>query len=97
MKKTIIFGGAGYIGSKLATYFIENNRFDKIIIADIEPLKDEFLESSDKIEYHICDVRNDIPTQIGEGVEWIFNFAAIHREPGHEHWEYFDTKPERST
>lgn len=91
MNKAIIFGGAGYIGTHLAIYLLEHKRFDKIIIADIEPIKNELLKSSENVEYYFCDVRDEIPTKIGTEVDWIFNFAAIHREPGHEHWEYFDT------
>lgn len=91
MKKAIIFGGTGYIGTQLAKYFLERKRFDKIILSDIEPLKIQSLNESEKVVYYQCDVRNEIPPQVGEGVEWIFNLAAVHREPGHEHWEYFDT------
>ena len=40
----------------------------------------------------ITDVREPIPpTLISERPTWIFNLAAVHREPGHEAHEYFDT------
>ena len=38
------------------------------------------------------DVRRPIPTDLTpEAPAWIFNLAAVHREPGHEAIEYFDT------
>ena len=44
------------------------------------------------IKYATCDVRRPIAEQIGAyRADWLFNFAAIHREPGHEFREYFDT------
>lgn len=92
MITAVIFGGSGYIGKHLATYLIENNMAEKIYVCDIEPLHDDFLNKSDKIIYRKSDVRKEIPLDLVEGrIDWIFNFAAIHREPGHEHWEYFDT------
>lgn len=92
MDKAVIFGGTGYIGQHLATYCIENNIFDKIYLFDIEPLENEFLKTSKNIIYEFCDVRNHIPFDlVNEEINWIFNFAAIHREPGHQHAEYFDT------
>lgn len=92
MKSVVIFGGSGYIGTHLATYLLENDLAEKVYIGDIEPLEDEFLLNSDKVEYCQCDVRKSINEEIvDETADWIFNFAAIHREPGHEHYEYFDT------
>jgi nucleoside-diphosphate-sugar epimerase len=91
MKVCVIFGGAGYIGAYLTRTFLEKNIFDKIIIADI-------VESNIKlkrVEYLYCDVRKNInillPDNIGGGDSWVFNLAAIHREPGHQAYEYFNT------
>lgn len=51
-------------------------------------------ENQKSFEFIRGDVREDIPTGpfvgCGEG-SWIFNFAAVHREPGHAYHEYFDT------
>lgn len=92
MKNILIFGGSGYIGSHWAKYLIENDLCESIYIADIQQLDDDFLINSEQITYSHCDVREQIdPELFPETVDWIFNFAAIHREPGHEHWEYFDT------
>ncbi len=89
MTNAIIFGGAGYIGSNLARRLAAGKRFDRIILADIRPA--EFPLPS-PVEYKTCDVRKPILPQLGElKPDWIFNFAAIHREPGHQPAEYFDT------
>ena len=91
MKICILFGGSGYIGSKIIERFLENNRFDKIIQADIQTPTIQF----DNVEYIKTDVRNKITINLPENIDlnnsWIFNLAAIHREPGHEQHEYFDT------
>ena len=84
----IIFGGTGYIGSRLARRLRESG-FTEVILADIKPLNESL---GDDIVYLKCDVRKSILEQIGSRrVDWIFNFAAIHREPGHQFREYFDT------
>lgn len=62
---------------------------EHILLADIKP-PSECLPSG--VMYAKCDVRESIVGQIGEQpAGWLFNFAAVHREPGHEFREYFDT------
>lgn len=95
MSVAIIFGGSGYIGTYLLKSLLENTHFDKIYVCDINELLgfDEYLKTK-KIIYLKIDVRDPISiklTNINKGNSWIFNFAAIHREPGHEYKEYFDT------
>lgn len=94
-KIAIIFGGAGYIGTNLLKFLIEKKAFEKYFICDIKPLvsfEDEIKKG--KVEYLQLDVRNNIDIKINDingATSWIFNFAAIHREPGHNYYEYFDT------
>ena len=98
MKIAVIFGGSGFIGSHFSQYLLENKFIDKIIVADILPLdtarttsKYKYLVEQGFIEYMACDVRSEIKIdEIGD-VSLIANFAAIHREPGHEPLEYFET------
>ncbi|WP_313377230.1 NAD(P)-dependent oxidoreductase [Chishuiella sp.] len=92
MKTAFIFGGSGYIAYFLVNRFIETNMFAKIILLDIQEPK-YFKKLPENVEFVICDVRNQINLNIINDSEesWIFNFAAIHREPGHERKEYFDT------
>ena len=95
MKIALIFGGSGYIGTKLLEFFLEQTSFDKYFICDIKPLVGfEPKIKEGIVVYNNIDVRKDIDLTIQEidiNNSWIFNFAAIHREPGHNFHEYFDT------
>lgn len=99
MKNAIIFGGSGFIGGFFAQHLIENCFYKKVYILDIEsPMdkessfrKNQFLELKDKISFVKCDVRKSINWFPNESIELIANFAAIHREPGHKDYEYFET------
>ena len=100
----IITGGTGFIGTHLTNLLIE--RFPKVNIYNLDivkpgtpnpvvknykkALKDGHELSSVWVN---CDIRNSIdnlpfvPTED----DIIFNFAAVHRTPGHEDHEYFET------
>ncbi len=89
MKSVLIVGGAGFIGSFLAERWLEKGLADQVVIADIQP---SALSGKKGIVYRKVDVREPLPLDLCEQApEWIFNFAAVHREPGHEAHEYFDT------
>lgn len=93
MKVAFLFGGSGYISYYIVTRFLELHKFDKYIIYDINVPK-YFDKLPENVVYINCDVRIAIPSfneQISTSESWIFNLAAIHREPGHERKEYFDT------
>jgi len=96
-KCAIIFGGSGYIGTNLLYFLLKNHVFDKYYVFDIKQLHgfDKELTNS-LIVFEKIDVRNNINPvneikNINKEESWIFNFAAIHREPGHDYKEYFDT------
>lgn len=87
-KSALIFGGTGYIGTRLAVYLKERG-WRRILLADIKPPVGVLPPG---VEFMRCDVRRRIEDQIGAAeADWICNFAAIHREPGHAFREYFDT------
>ena len=87
-RNCIIFGGAGYIGIRLARHLREHG-WDHVLLGDIKPPHDPLPSG---VIYVPCDVRHPIAEQIPGGeVDWLFNFAAVHREPGHAFREYFDT------
>ena len=95
----VIFGGAGYIGSYFAAYLLDENLADKIVLADITREKEKIWpdivkksENDGRVQYVECDVRCMIVSDLlPENCDLIANFAAIHREPGHEDYEYFET------
>ena len=87
-RTAIVFGGAGYIGMRLAEYLV-NQGWGCVLLADINRPQTPL---SGGIKYAVCDVRRPIAEQIGVyRADWLFNLAAIHREPGHQFREYFDT------
>jgi GlcNAc-P-P-Und epimerase len=89
-ENTIIFGGSGFIGKHLSEQILlrEGHKCG-ITIADIESPLDVT-----NVRFRSCDVRYPIEmdfenSNIQETI--IFNLAAVHRTPGHEDLEYFET------
>ena len=81
----LIFGGKGFIGSHLISFLKKNVPELDVYVADI--LADE----SNPCEYKV-DVRNPINLDGKFGADTIiFNFAAVHRTPGHPDKAYFET------
>jgi nucleoside-diphosphate-sugar epimerase len=89
MKTTVIFGGSGYVGRNWAKRLAAGKTFDRIVLADIRHAE---FPLPTGVEFQSCDVRESIQPQMKRSKpDWIFNFAAVHREPGHKPVEYFDT------
>ena len=95
----IIFGDSGFIGNHLInmlkTECVKSG--DKIYDLDIvmpgeEGIVPGIIEQNDGVEYIRLDVRKPIDFSITPTPDdIIFNFAAVHRTPGHEDKEYFET------
>lgn len=95
----IIFGGSGFIGTHLIHLLKEEcvKAGDHIYDLDIvmpgeEGVVPGIVEKNEGVEYIRLDVRQPIdfeftPTEN----DIIFNLAAVHRTPGHEDHEYFET------
>jgi nucleoside-diphosphate-sugar epimerase/glycosyltransferase involved in cell wall biosynthesis len=80
--KAVVFGGDGYIGRHLKAL---TRSFDEVVLVDQrQPTPAHVIQA---------DVRRPIQTDIAGGVapDWIVLLAAVHREPGHEPSEYFET------
>jgi nucleoside-diphosphate-sugar epimerase len=89
MSTCVIFGGAGYVGSRWAIRLAGKKEFQRIVLAD---LRSPVVALPGGMDYIPCDVRKPIQPQLPDiRPDWIFNFAAVHREPGHAREEYFDT------
>lgn len=87
MSTCLIIGGTGYVGLNWAKRLVARKRFEKIILADIRPPAEALPPGCEFVQ---SDVRQ--PLQFPNlKPEWLFHFAAVHREPGHEREEYFDT------
>jgi GlcNAc-P-P-Und epimerase len=101
VKTAVIFGGTGFIGLHFCRFLVDHAGFARVILADLKPPSDhiasclvESLLQDGVASYVKCDVRSEISAEIvgaGDEVALIANFAAIHREPGHESAEYYET------
>lgn len=81
VRRAIIFGGSGFIGSHLTSELIDLGF--EVHVADLAVPRIE------NVKFHFCDVRE--PIEISENFDVAFNLAAIHRTPGHDPNEYFET------
>jgi nucleoside-diphosphate-sugar epimerase len=85
--KYIIFGGSGFIGTHLVQILKISNKDAEIFNLDIVENTHE-----GKSTFINCDVRKRINVDINAGEDdVVFNFAAIHRTPGHPDYAYFET------
>lgn len=82
-----IFGGSGFIGTHLITLI--DNIYPGTKIYNLDIVKNNH---EGKSTYINCDVRSEINIDISVTSEdVIFNFAAVHRTPGHPDQAYFET------
>jgi nucleoside-diphosphate-sugar epimerase len=99
MKCAIIFGGTGFIGTFFAQFLLNQGNFSKIYLFDIKPIKKKHskfckiqIAQNERIIFIEGDVRQSLDwIKTTETVALVANFAAIHREPGHQDFEYFET------
>ena len=98
-RTAVIFGGTGCIGTHTAQHCLQHNLFECIYLADLNPPRSETWAQrlraglqSGRIVYVPLDVRQPMQnSQLPTRCDVVFNFAAVHREPGHARQEYFDT------
>jgi nucleoside-diphosphate-sugar epimerase len=99
MKRAILFGGTGFIGTHIAQHLIAHSLAQEVVLADFNPPRTDPYASrlqkgltSGCVKYLAHDVRQPVPlTDFPAEADVIFNLAAVHREPGHEASEYFET------
>jgi nucleoside-diphosphate-sugar epimerase len=99
MKTVVLFGGTGFIGTHLAQHLLQHNLAERIFLVDLNSPRDfpytQLLQSglkSGKVVFISHDVRKPVPAGLlPDKADVVFNLAAIHREPGHRAFEYFET------
>lgn len=94
----VIFGGTGFVGVFMAQYLLDRGYVNKVFLYDLERVEDKpskfrqkLILNDPRISVILGDVRQKIHINCADNVSIIFNFAAIHREPGHQDSEYFET------
>lgn len=92
MRYCVVFGGCGFIGGHFVNYLLTQFNFDHVYLADIKAPRLDYIFDHSKVSYVSIDVRSspsgwDLPNT----ADLIANFAAVHREPGHELAEYYET------
>ena len=97
MKNSVIFGGTGFVGVFFASHLIEDHGYEKVYLYDLESIDDKEFEfrrnmvkAYPQIQIITGDVKDAIHWTPTESIDLIANFAAVHREPGHEDHEYFE-------
>ena len=99
MKCAVIFGGTGFIGTFFAQHLLQHADIGKVYLVDMESLDAKastFRKQQIANESRIVVVQGDVRKPLDafkpqEPVSLIANFAAVHREPGHEDREYYET------
>jgi nucleoside-diphosphate-sugar epimerase len=94
----VVFGGTGFIGMFFARFLLDQDIVGKVYLYDIEPadrkvsgFRRTLMASAPGLIFVQGDVRKPISWHPEESVQLIANFAAVHREPGHEDFEYYQT------
>jgi len=98
MNTAVIFGGSGFIGVFFAKHLLAVGGFQKVYLFDKEqvaskpfPYRTGLVNETAQIVEVNGDVRTAISWRPDEPITLIANFAAIHREPGHNTNEYYET------
>ncbi len=83
--KALVTGASGFIGTRLVERLAGEGA--QVVAIDLLPPR----KTIEGVDYRPLDVREPLPPEAGQGVEVIYNLAAIHRTPGHPDEDYYDT------
>jgi nucleoside-diphosphate-sugar epimerase len=96
LKHIVIFGGTGFIGTHMVQHLLKKSDLEELVVVDMKPLRAysaamQAAIDSGKVRFIQHDVRTPVPSGLLPKADLIFNFAAVHREPGHNLHEYYET------
>lgn len=99
MGSICVFGGTGFIGLHFALAVLRGDSMATVVAVDLKEPAGTFYwreiepyAKAGRFRYICADVRSRLSeVEIGRDHSVIANFAAIHREPGHEAHEYYET------
>ena len=99
LQRGILFGGSGFIGTHLAAHLLSSGRVAEVWLADMNrpassawPRVLQAEKQKGRVHCLTLDVRHPIVhAELPSHVDLVVNLAAVHREPGHEPYEYFAT------
>lgn len=99
MKTVVLFGGTGFIGTHLAQHLLDQYQGVSVYLIDHAPPRESphtrllhAALASGRAIFLKHDVREPVPDALLPlDADIIFNLAAVHREPGHEAREYYET------
>jgi nucleoside-diphosphate-sugar epimerase len=92
----VIFGGGGFIGTFFARHILAHSGYSKVYLFDVYSPQDgdtafnQEASANTYIQFIQGDVRERIDWMPPEPISLIANFAAVHREPGHQDHEYYE-------
>ena len=96
MLTAVIFGGTGFVGAYFAKHLIDIENYQRVYLYDNEDISNKpsihrqnLINQYPQILIIRGDVTNKIDWHPNENISLVANFAAVHREPGHEAYEYF--------
>ena len=79
MKKILVTGGAGFIGSNLVDALVEKG-YEVVVIDDLSLGKEENLEQvKDKIKFYKRSICDDLSDIFKQGIDCVFHVAAVPR------------------
>ena len=99
MSNIVIFGGSGFIGLHFIEHLLINRNFNYIYSIDIKEPEEAFrinqykkLKNNKKIIFIKKDIKDSLIKLNIKNVDLIVDFAAVHKEPGHNENDRIDLK-----
>lgn len=84
-KRAVVLGASGFIGTRLVGRLLDQGI--EVVAIDLAPPR----LVREGVVYVTADVREPLSPGLGVGAQALYNLAAVHRTPGHQPHEYYET------